>query len=91
VTRDLLGLEDLFLVQRLPSQLLVTLRAYPLNADALWRCGNCCLLVSVRVRHAHHLLRHPVCFLLVLVAWLVDGQLSLHLGGAGVADAAEGT
>jgi len=29
-------------------------------------------------RHAHHLLRHPIRLLLVLIAWLIDAQLRLR-------------
>ena len=69
------------LLHRLSMQLFFALRAHPLNLDTPSLPGNGHpSRSSVGIWRPHHLLGHPVGFLLVLISGLVDGQLGLdHL------------
>jgi hypothetical protein len=48
------------------------------------------LFFTLRLRHPHHCLRHPIRFSLVLIVRLADFELGLHVHRAGVARATEG-
>lgn len=89
-----LGLQDLvflFLLQRLPAQFVVALRARTLNVDVRVQSGACPILPRLWLGHAHDLVCHPVRFLFVFVVWLADFQLGLHAHRAAMANAAKGT
>jgi hypothetical protein len=62
----------------LAVQFFLALWAHPLDVNTRRLRPNCCLACGARIRHAQHLLRHPVGFLLVLIAGLVDRQLRLN-------------
>jgi len=61
-----------FFLHRFPMQLYFTLRTHSLDADTLERLANSSFFHSAGIWHPHHLLRHPIRFLLVPVSGLVD-------------------